>query len=337
MKEAVIVTSTINASLDRSCRADHVTPEKKLRCHTVQRQPGGGGINVARVVHELGGAARPVWAGGGDTADRLAGLLEEAGLIHLRVDLQATTRENIHLLDESSGSQYRLVMPGADVSAEEAERMLEATVAQVDQSTHSGACCYVVASGSLPPGVEDDYYARLSRMLPEEARLVVDTKGEPLRQALGEGAYLIKPNLAELEALAGRELGDEEAIETAARELIGEARAVVVVVSLGRGGALLVTEDGAERMGAPAVRTQSKVGAGDSMVGGLVLALARGSDLSAAVRFGIAAGAAAVMTPGTELCRRPDVERIHAGMTPTADRSSTQQTVRPRGAPAPGR
>ncbi len=317
MPRSIIVTSTINASLDRSCRAAHVTPEKKLRCHSVRRQPGGGGINVARVVHELGGTARAVWAGGGDTAARLAQLLEGAGLSHRRVALDATTRENIHLLDESSGSQYRLVMPGADVSAEEASRMLDGTLGEVKKALDENETCYVVASGSLPPGVPDDYYARLSQGLPPGSRFVVDTKGEPLRQALAEGAYLIKPNLAELEALAGRELGDEKAIEAAARELIGEARAVVVVVSLGRGGALLVTERAAERMGAPSVRIQSKVGAGDSMVGGIVLGLARGNDLSSAVRFGIAAGAAAVMTPGTELCRRSDVERIHADMTST--------------------
>lgn len=308
MRTFDIVTLTLNPSIDRSCRTAHVVAEKKLRCHSVQHQPGGGGINVARVVHTLGGDSLAIWVGGGAAAGRLAGLLEADGVAQHQIEAEAATRENVHLIDEGNGAQYRLVMPGAKLTVDESERALDRCVELAKE-----ARC-VVASGSLPPGVSLDYYARLRRKLPGRVRFVVDTKGEALRHALAECVSLIKPNLAELGALVGRELEEDAAIEKAARELIGDNRAAVVVVSLGRGGALLVTEDGADRISAPTVPIRSKVGAGDSMVAGIVHQWVRDASLADAVRFGVAAGAAAVMTPGTELCRRSDVERLYAGM-----------------------
>jgi len=312
MRPFNIVTLTINPSVDRSCRTEHVIAEKKLRCHSVERQPGGGGINVARAVHLLGGNVLSIWAGGGATGAQLAGLLEADGVAHHQIETESLTRENVHFIDESDGAQYRLVMPGSKLTEKESERALDGCA----EAAREARC--VVASGSLPPGVRPDFYARLRRKLPGQVRFVVDTRGEALRLALAQRVDLIKPNLAELGALVGRELEEDAAIEAAARELIGDNRAAVVVVSLGRGGALLVTEDGTDRISAPTVPIRSKVGAGDSMVAGIVHQWVQDAPLADAVRFGVAAGAAAVMTPGTELCRRADVERLYAGMQQTA-------------------
>jgi 6-phosphofructokinase 2 len=172
---------------------------------------------------------------------------------------------------------------------------------------------YVVVSGSLPPGVPDDFYAQVVRRERERgARVVVDSAGVPLRLAAREGAYLLKPNLRELESVVGRELLTEGDQEAAAREVLAHGPNDVVVVSLGAGGALLATRAATIRFRAPTVRIQSRVGAGDSMVAGIVHGLVRGDAIEAAMRLGIAAGAAAVMTPGSHLCRREDVERLVA-------------------------
>ena len=163
-----------------------------------------------------------------------------------------------------------------------------------------------------PPGVPDDFYARLARLGDElGAKVIVDTSQRALCAAVEAGVYLIKPNLRELSQLAGRDLEDEADQERVAGEIVRNGGARYVVVSLGAAGVLLVSEDGCERMRAPTVPIKSKVGAGDSMVAGIVLSLARGMPPREAVRFGVAAGAAAVMTPGTELCRREDTERLY--------------------------
>jgi 6-phosphofructokinase 2 len=147
---------------------------------------------------------------------------------------------------------------------------------------------------------------------------VVDTKDAALARALDAGVFLIKPNIHELEQLVGRELAGDRAVAEAAGEIVDRGGAEVALVSLGRGGAMLVTADGVEHLRAPVVPLGSKVGAGDSMVGGLAVALARGRELRDAARYAVAAGAAAVMTPGTELCRAEDVERLDQQMASQA-------------------
>jgi 6-phosphofructokinase 2 len=173
---------------------------------------------------------------------------------------------------------------------------------------------YLVVSGSLPPEVPADYCATLVKHAPEKTRVVLDTSGEALRHALKAGAFMVKPNLRELSDLVGRELRHDPDIDDAVRELT-RGSSQHVVVSLGAGGALMATPKEIIRVRSPTVPIRSKVGAGDSMVGGIVLALSRGMDMKEALKFGVAAGAAAVMTPGTELCRREDAERLYGCMS----------------------
>jgi 6-phosphofructokinase 2 len=233
-------------------------------------------------------------------------LLERDGVAYRTIPCKAWTRENLTVVEESSGRQYRFGMPGPEVSVAE----WDDAIAHLRQWTPIPQ--YVVASGSLPPGAPADGFAQVARTVKERgSRLVLDTSGSALVEGIIPGVYLVKPNLRELAELAGAPLGDEEKVKAAARSIIERGWSEAVVVSLGASGAFLLTAKDCQRINAPIVPVRSRVGAGDSMVGGIVSALIRGWSLGDAVRFGAAAGAAAVMQAGTELCHRADVERLY--------------------------
>lgn len=303
---AAIGTLTMNPALDIATATDKVVPTHKLRCARPRYDPGGGGINVARVVRTLGGSATAIYPAGGTSGQMLRALLDGHDIPQRVVPIEGRTRESLTVDDRSSGEQFRFVMPGPDLSADEQQHCLDAIA---ELAPPPGI---LVASGSLPPDLAPDFYARVARKAREVgARMVLDTSGDALSQAASEGVWLIKPNLRELCQLAGRDLSGERDQVAAARQMLEEGRAEVIVVSLGADGALLVTPDAAEHIAPIPVPVRSAVGAGDSMVGGIVFALARGDTMEQAVRLGMAAGAATIMTEGTELCRREDVERLY--------------------------
>jgi len=300
-----IVTITPNPAIDATAAVDRVIPERKLRCGSPRFDPGGGGINVARVIHRLGGDATAVFLSGGPTGELLRQLLERDGVANRAMPCAQWTRENITIVEESSGHQFRFGMPGPEVTPAEWNCLLS-LVREWEPTPR-----FVVASGSLPPGVPADGFAQLARIVTKRGgKLVLDASGSALLNGVGAGIYLVKPNLRELAELFGAKLDHEGEVKAAARSIIQRGWSEVVVVSLGAAGALLVTASGCERILAPIVPARSRVGAGDSMVGGIVFALDRGASLCEAVHFGAAAGAAAVMQPGTELCHRKDVERL---------------------------
>ncbi len=310
-----IVTLTLNPAIDTTTTVEHVLAEHKLRCGPPHYEPGGGGINVSRAIRNLGGDTLAVYFSGGIHGEMLQRLLDQENMHHRPEPIVGETRQSMTVLEESTGQQYRFNMPGPTLAKAEWQRCLD-DLAALDPHPD-----YLVISGSLPPGVPDDLYAHITRIARDRgARVILDTSGIALRRALREKVFLIKPNLRELNTLAERPLEDEEQQETFARSLIQRGSCEVVLVSLGAAGALLVTHDGCQRLRAPTVPIKSKVGAGDSMVAGIVLGLARGMSINDAASFGIAAGAAAVMTPGSELCRREDTERlyqrIHANHVP---------------------
>ena len=299
-----VATFTINPTVDVSTHVARVVAEDKLRCAAPRREPGGGGINVARVVRELGEDATALWTCGGAIGVLLGECLDAMEVPHRPIPIAELTRENMIVLEESSGHQYRFGFPGPRLSPEEVARC-EEVVAALDPRPE-----FLVLSGSLPPGVDAGLYARLAKSAQDGTRVVIDTSGEALRRSLEAGACILKPNLRELSQLVGRELHDDDAVERAARELVEEGGAQIVVVSLGAGGALVHTRDGSRHLRAPTVPIRSKVGAGDSMVAGLVVGLLRGLDPFEAARLAVATGAAAVMTEGTQLARREDVEKL---------------------------
>lgn len=300
-----IVTLTMNPALDVSTSADAVVPTDKVRCGPAQHDPGGGGINVARVVQALGGQALAVYPAGGPTGLTLETLLERIGVPARRVPIRNATRESFTVDERTTGLQYRFVLPGPEFSADEKRACLDELAGVAEQAQ------MIVLSGSLPPGISPDFaqdVADLSKRL--GCRFVLDTSQEALRQ-MKSGAYLIKPSIRELREWVGQELRTEDEQVTAAQDLIHQGVADAIVVSLGADGALLVTAEGYEKLEPIDVPVCSAVGAGDSMVGAMCFGLVQGLDLRHAVRLGMAAGAATLMTPGTGLCRREDVERLY--------------------------
>lgn len=312
-----IVTLTVNPTVDLSASVDQVLAEHKLRCRDPLYEPGGGGINVSRVIRRLGGQSLAFYTQGGYFGQLLQDLLDQEALDTHPVPITMSTRENIIISEENSARQFRFGMPGPRLDKEEWQKCLNNLV-NLDPPPD-----FIVASGSLPPGVPDDFYAQVARLSQEiQAHLILDASGSPLKEAASEGVFLLKPNMRELGILAGRDIKNEADLIEVAQDLIGSDRCKVVVVSLGAAGAVLVSSNRVERVRAPTVPIKSKVGAGDSMVGGIVVSLARQWPLKEAVRFGVAAGAAAVMTSGTQLCHRDDVERLYANMT--ADPETSQ-------------
>lgn len=300
-----IVTITINPAVDIFVDVERIEPTRKMRCSSPKRDPGGGGINVARVAYRLGGDVTAVYPAGGAIGKLLTKLLDREGIHSVATPSHVETRENFTAFETSSGEQYRFVLPGSSLHRAEWEACLDRL------GTLERKPAFVVASGSVPPGVPDDFFARVIRKARGlGARTVVDTSGDALKAAVDEGVDIIKPNINELSEFTGQTLDSDEACVDASRKLISDGKVKMVALTQGEHGALLVTEDRALKANAMAIEVVSAVGAGDSFLGGLVWALAQGKSEDEAFRVAVAAGSAAVMSPGTELCRQADVERL---------------------------
>ncbi|GAA1058704.1 1-phosphofructokinase family hexose kinase [Agromyces bracchium] len=307
---APIVTLTMNPALDVSSTADRVVPEHKLRCGPSRFDPGGGGVNVSRAIRNLGGSSIAVYPLGGPTGQAYRGFIEEAGLVARVITIGGNTRESFTVDELSTGEQYRFVLQGPMMREPEWRACLSVVA---DELPVGG---FLVASGSLPPGVPDGFYALLAEISADhDVRLVVDASGPALAAALEAGVFLIKPSRDELAELVGAEGElDESAMVDAARSLVTAGRSEVVALTLGARGAILVTSDEVLRLPTPRVEVASAVGAGDAFLGALVLRLAQGRTLPEAFRTAVAAGSATAMLPATELCRASDVARLEADL-----------------------
>lgn len=300
-----IITLTMNPSVDVAWEVDEMVPVRKMRSSPGQSDPGGGGINVARVITILGGATKAIYLAGGASGDYLDELLEARGLNRQWIRVAGRTRVAAMIFERETSQEYRVVPPGPDVSEAEWTSVLELA--------DSVDCDWFVATGSLPRGVPNDFYARLAaRLKPRGIKVVLDTSGRPLYEALQEGVFLVKPNQRELEQLACKKANSAEAQAGLCRELVEQGRAECVALTLGGDGAVLAHGGGVIRLPSPKVDVKSAVGAGDSFVGGMTLGLAEGRTLEDAFALGVATGAATVLTAGTELCHREDVERLYA-------------------------
>jgi 6-phosphofructokinase 2 len=301
-----VVTLTVNPAVDAACVADEVVPMHKVRTRDERYDAGGGGINVARMIRELGGEAVAFYLAGGITGQTLEGLIERCGLAAVRVPTGEMTRVSHTVFETSTGQEFRFTPEGPLVSQSEWRHCLE--VLSVVDST------YFVCSGSLARGLPADFYARVTRMVNSRGdRVVIDSSGTALHLALEEGVYLVKPSRGELERLLGRRAVNEVE-EALAREVVDSGRAEVVALTLGGDGAVLATRDGVLRLPAPKIEAKSAVGAGDSFLGAMVWALADGRPVEDAFACGVAAGAATAMTPGTGLGQREDIEQLCASI-----------------------
>ncbi|TSJ51941.1 6-phosphofructokinase II [Atlantibacter subterranea] len=301
-----VFTLTLAPSLDSATVTPQIYPEGKLRCTAPVFEPGGGGINVARAISHLGGSATALFPAGGATGEHLTALLEEENVSVDTISSHDWTRQNLHVHVEASGEQYRFVMPGAHLSQDEF-RQLEEKVLAIE----SGAL--LVVSGSLPPGVDLADFTQLIACAQQNGlRCIIDSSGEALAAALDIGGIeLVKPNQKELAALVGRDLTQPDDVRQAAQELVRSGKAKRVVVSLGPQGALGVDETDCVQVVPPPVKSQSTVGAGDSMVGAMTLKLAQQASLLEMVRYGVAAGSAATLNQGTRLCSHENTEKIY--------------------------
>jgi 6-phosphofructokinase 2 len=300
-----IVTFTPNPAIDVATSVATMTAFSKLRCMPAHRDPGGGGINVARALKRLGGDVTAIYPAGGAAGQLLRQLVDRERIASLTIPVLEETREDITIIERSSGTQYRFVFPGSPLSEQEWRTCLD-VLAKLSPPPD-----FVVASGSLPPGVPADLYARVARIAKHiGAKMVLDTSSTALTPALAEGVWLVKPNLGELSGFAGRPLLDEPSRVRAARDIIKSASAQVVALTLADEGALLVDSEQALRARPIPVEVSSAVGAGDSFLGGLVWALAEGMPMRKAFSYAVAAGSAAVLNTGTELCHQDDVHRL---------------------------
>lgn len=307
-----IVTLTINPAVDISTSVKKMMPFTKMRCAEAQRDPGGGGINVARVLKRLGTEATAIYPAGGATGQTLAALVEREAVRSIVIPTSNDTREDLTVFDETTREQFRLVFPGAFLSAFEWQQCLD-TIARV-----SPQAAFVIASGSLPPGVPADFYGRVVQASNGTARVIVDSSGDSLRAALNVGVYLIKPNLREFQELAGTSAADELSLLEAGRRLFDRYRIEIIALSMGPKGALLLTRDIALRADGLPVELVSVSGAGDSFLGAMVSSLAKGDTLDVALRQGVAGGSAALLSPGTGLCLAEDVRRLASSVNVTA-------------------
>jgi 1-phosphofructokinase len=299
----VIVTVTLNPSLDRTLEVAALPHGALTRATRTRLDAGGKGVNVARALAEHHAKARAVLPLGGPDGEQLMDLLVRDGIDVVAVPVAARTRSNVSIA-EPDGTVTKVNEPGGQLTEAEVAALCEAVL------TAAGGAEWVVLCGSLPPGVPDDVYVRLSTALGRTGTAVaVDTSGPALRSTLAARPALVKPNREELAESVGRPVHTLGAVVAAARS-VRTAGAGAVLASLGADGAVLVDEDGVLYGRSRVAEPRSTVGAGDAMLAGFLAAGARGER---ALTEALAWGAAAVGLPGSRMpgiddLRREDVQ-----------------------------
>ncbi len=307
MKSYQIITLTLNPSLDKSTHFTGLVAEQKIRCEKPRYDAGGGGINVSKAIAKLGGNSLCIHTSGGSAGKMLEELIQKEGIENKVISTQNWTRENFIAFENTTKAQYRFGFPGNELFEVEKEKVIE-TIKEIKAD-------YLVLSGSLNEGLPTDFYQTITETAKASGiKVIVDTSGEPLRKVLEKGVYLIKPNIGELAKLIGVERLALPEVEKAAKTLIEKGSAEVVVVSLGAEGAILVSKDIIEFVNAPKVEKKSTVGAGDSMVGGMVWAFSQNKTLKEVIQWGVSCGTAATMNEGTQLFKKEDAEKLFEGL-----------------------
>ncbi len=301
----MIYTVTLNPALDRTIVLDKLMEEDTSRILSETFYAGGKGVDVSRVIRELGGQSVALGLVGGYDGLNLEGLLINAGVMSDFTRISRETRTNIVLKEKSSDRQFVISACGPEISAAEIGQFYQ-HVLQVQSMD------YLVLSGSLPQGVTPNLYGQLILAGRKKGSFVLlDADGPALKESINYLPTCIKPNQFELSRLIGRELANEEEIIVACEE-IHQRGLPYILVSRGKEGLILSTEESRIKAVAPPVEVDSTVGAGDSAVAGFVLAHSKGKELTECVRLACAAGTATAKTPGTELCHNSEVKTILA-------------------------
>ena len=302
----MILSLTMNPALDIYSRVEKIKPTQKMRCEKSSIDPGGGGINVSRVIKRLGGESTAIFTCGGYTGNIFKNLLAAEGIKQDPLKIQNSIRENFAVTELSSGKLFRFGFSGPLLQEPEIEKILQ-------KISDYKKADFLVASGSLPPGVPMDFYARVAGVAKKnEMKFVLDTSGKAYEGILTEGAYLLKPNQNELEdLLGGQKANNRKEQKEMLLEVVNNYPVEILILSLGGEGALVATKTEVKHYPAPSVKQISSIGAGDSMVAGIVHQLFNGVDLQQAVLFGLACGSATLCSPGTELLQKKDVEKLY--------------------------
>jgi 6-phosphofructokinase 2 len=302
-----ILTVTVNPALDLSTEAPAVIPDRKLRCDPALVHPGGGGVNISRAIHNLGGASRALVAYGGSTGQELVRLIEAEGLSPEPLGPAHPTRQSISIRERATGLQYRFMLPGPPWTEQDAALARETLLGAVTPGA------LVIPSGSSPPGLSTRFFPDLAPALAERgARMILDTSGEALSYVseARAGLYVLRMDTVEAEELIGRRLSQLSDHAALARKLRAAGAAEIVMVAAEASGTVIATEDWVGLTRPPVVIPHSKIGAGDSFMGAFALSLSRGEDPVTACAWGTAAAASAVQEEGTRLCQKGDVERF---------------------------
>lgn len=309
----MIATVTLNPSIDEWIDIDRLRVGALHRARSFFRYPGGKGINVSRVIRELGGRTVALGVIGGADGEMLRGLLSQLGLPHDLIEIAGATRNNYKIRTRVPCALTEVNTEGPRVSRSVLGRVWRRLL---ERSSQVRA---VALSGSLPPGAPVSVYRTwITRLNRSRIPVALDTSGLSLRQALAARPWLIKPNRHEAAQVLGTRLGHRRSVIRAAQEL-RRCGPHLVILSLGAEGAVLA---GPSSLGVwmaipPRVRTEMAVGAGDSLVGGFLHEWRRTGRVVEAFRLGVACGTATAMTPGTELCHRRDVRRLLPRVTLT--------------------
>lgn len=301
----MILTITLNPSVDHALFVDKLKLHDTNRVQRCERDAGGKGVNLSRVVAELGGNTVATGFLGGGPGALIRSVLKKQGVTHDFVEVDADTRINFSVEDNSGEPPTTLNERGPEITAQDLKELFE----HVER--YAKKAKWLCMGGSLPPGVPKEVYRDLGK-IGEDAgcRLVLDADGEPMKLGMGAKLDLIKPNEAEAGRLLGRELESDDDVVAAVQEL--KDKAAIVIISRAEKGAVL-GHDGQVFIGrAPKVETRSTIGSGDSLIGGMLWAIESGKSVEEAFKWGIAAGAATATTDGSEIARRPVIERLMA-------------------------
>lgn len=300
----MINTITINPSIDKHITIAKLIKDDAIRAKSMHRDPGGKGINVSRVVKELGGETKAFGIVGGCAGYMIRDLLDRDKIDFDLIEIVGETRINVIITDLSDRTQTRISNLGPNVNLTN----IDSLISLLDNVKIRPS--FWVLGGSLSPGAPKDTYKKLIEYLREKGeKCILDADGEALELGIKASPFLIKPNEYELERLIGRRIENDDEVLKAIIELCNSG-IEIVVASLGKRGVIVSTKNEAFKLESPKVEVRSKVGAGDSFIGGMLVMLEKGCDLKEAARYGVAAGTAAVITEGTRLCLREDVERL---------------------------
>lgn len=300
----MIITVTLNPAIDKTAAVDTLQPRALNRLASVQRDVGGKGINVSRVIAALGGESTACGFVAGSTGRSILAELKAAGITTDFLELDGETRTNLKLV-EPDGALTEINEPGPTATAGD----LETLTARLEDYAAPGR--WFVLAGSVCPGVPESYYRDLTmRLHARGARVVLDADGPLLRSGIEAVPDIIKPNGYELAQLFGLAADpDNETITQLANRLV-ERGVKLVAVSMGGDGASFFSGDGAWHADALRVPVRSTVGAGDAMVGAITYGMAGGLPLPQVLALAMATSAAAVTTEGTCPADKDTVEGL---------------------------